>query len=101
MLGGNRPHEISMCLDLTPENVATVTDVIRYEYAHEPECSEPLAVGHRAFGSWLERQRYTQAPGDTADSVAVPWLHIVIGQDLAGNKDVIMYMMMYYTCLHE
>lgn len=36
MLGGNRPHEISMCLDLTPENVATVTDVIRYEYAHEP-----------------------------------------------------------------
>lgn len=29
-----------MCLDLTPENVATVTDVIRYQYAHEPDCSE-------------------------------------------------------------
>ena len=39
-----------------------------------PECLEPLAVGHQAFGSWLERQRYA-APGDTADSVAVPWLH--------------------------
>lgn len=37
MLGRNRSHEISMCLDLTPENVASVTDVIGYEYAHQPE----------------------------------------------------------------
>lgn len=36
MLGRNRPHEISVCLDLTPENVVTVTDVIGYEYAHQP-----------------------------------------------------------------
>lgn len=65
MLSGNRPHEISMCLDLTPENVATVTDVIRYEYAHEPRtlgascCWSPTL---RTNSSWLERQRYA-APG--------------------------------------
>jgi len=44
MLSRNRPHEISMCLDLTPENVATVTDVIGYKYAHQPECPELLLL---------------------------------------------------------
>lgn len=44
MLGRNRPHEISMCLDLTPENVVTVTDVIGYEYAHQPNWLELLLL---------------------------------------------------------
>lgn len=44
MLGRNRPHEISSCLDLTPENVVTVTDVIGYEYAHQPEWLELLLL---------------------------------------------------------
>lgn len=44
MLARNRPHEISMCLDLTPESVETVTDVIGYEYAHQPERLELLLL---------------------------------------------------------
>lgn len=49
MLDRNRPHEISMCLDLTPANVVTVTDVIGYEYTHEAEWLELLLLVARAW----------------------------------------------------
>lgn len=49
MLGRNWPHEISARLDLTLENVVTVTDVIASEYAHQPGrlASSPLVTGAR------------------------------------------------------
>ena len=39
--------KISMCLDLTLENVVTVTDVIGYEYAHQARMVGALAAGHQ------------------------------------------------------
>lgn len=38
-----------MCLDLTPANVVTVTDVIGYEYTHEAEWLELLLLVARAW----------------------------------------------------
>lgn len=73
MLGRNRSHEISMCLDLTPENVASVTDVIGYEYAHQPERLElSLLV------TSTQKSRY-EAQSDTASIGIEPWFHKITG----------------------
>lgn len=66
MLGRSGPHEISIRLDLTPENVVTVTDVIGSEYAHQPEWVGALAAGH---------QRLAAARSDAAQAAIAPWYH--------------------------
>ncbi len=88
MLARNRPHEISMCLDLTLENVVTVTDVIGYEYAHQPRSS---CCWSPALSGWRERHRY---------EVIVPGFHIGMGQDLSANKKIITLMKALMTFLH-
>lgn len=44
MLHRNRPHIISVSLDLTLENAARVTDVIGHKCAHQPECLQLLLM---------------------------------------------------------
>ena len=91
MLGRNRPHGISMCLDLTPESVVTVTDVIGCEYAHQLELVGALSAG--------DLQTYT-ALSDTAHTDSVPWLHTVIGQDISETKEILTLMEPLVMYLH-
>lgn len=76
MLGRNGPHEISIRLDLTPENVVTVTDVIGSEYAHQPE--------------WLERSPLVTSTWQLPEVMLLRRpLHLgitVVGRDLSANK---------------
>lgn len=73
----------------------TVTDVIGYEYAHQPDWL--LLV--TSSKSWLEQQIY-EALSDTANTAIVPWFHIVISQDLSANKKIIMLIDPLMTYLY-
>lgn len=50
-----------------------------------------------ARSSRLEQQRY-EALSDTANTTIVPWFHIVIGQDLSANENM-MEPPMIYLCM--
>lgn len=83
MLCRNRPHEISMCLDLTLETVVTVTDVIGYEYAHRPRQLELLQL----VTSAEMKSSKDMKPGLTL----LTWLYLasVLVQELSENKKLL------------